>query len=193
MCMSLYDVDVSTALPGLLLAGQPGPVIPAQTASDADTTNRSEHFKLGLAQYLYAAASARHKGSGDLAWVKVALDEAFVKEVLDLQTRVVTRGLVHCAVSWTAQSWDGTKPIEGTLASLHVNERSCWFRTLPKDRDRALETVRMDIGALIDAISTRRGTTPALWYQGALIYAGASGFGLLKRLIECGELKAQGE
>jgi hypothetical protein len=191
--MSLYDVDVSTILPGLLLAGQPGRVIHAQTASDADSIKRSEHFKLGLAPSLYAAASAGYKGSEDLAWAKVALDEPFVNEVLDLQARAVTRGLVHCAVSWTAQGWDGTKPIEGTLASLHVNQRSCWFRTLPKDRDLALETVRMDIAELIDAISTRRGTTPVLWYQGALIYAGASGFGLLKRLIEIGELKAHGE
>ena len=50
----------------------------------------------------------------------------------------------------------------------------------------------MDIAELIDAISTGHGTTPVLWYQGALVYGGACGFGLLKHLIACGELKAEG-
>jgi hypothetical protein len=40
---------------------------------------------------------------------------------------------------------------------------------------------------------TGHGTSPVLWYQGAFVYGGASGCGLLKRLIACGELKVEGK
>jgi hypothetical protein len=153
---------------------------------------KSEPFEHYSVPSLYAAGFPVFRGSKDLAWVKVTVDRAFVDQVLELQTRVVTRGLLHCGASWTAQGWDGARPVEGTLASVHVNERSCWLRTHPQNRELAIETVTMDIAELLDAISTGHGTTPLLWYQGALVYGGASGFGLLKRLIACGELKAEG-
>jgi hypothetical protein len=169
-----------------------GCFILAQTAPEASSMNASERFERDPASPLYAAGLAVARGSGDLAWAKVTVDRTFVDKVVELQARVVTRGLLHCAASWTAQGWEGFRPVEGTLASVHVNERSCWLRTHPQNRELAVETVRMDIAELIDAISTRHGTTPVLWYQGALVYGGASGFGLLKRLIACGELKAEG-
>lgn len=166
-------------------------LVSAQTLPDAQSVSSSGRVECALGRPLYASSkfiSARRLG--DFGWTKITVDQDFVDVVLELHTRVTTRGLVHCAVSWMAQGWDGAKQVDGTLASLHVNERSCWLRTHPKNSDLAIETLRMDIAELIDAIFTGQGTTPVLWYQGALVYGSADGFDLLRRLIACGELKA---
>jgi hypothetical protein len=184
--LPFMSLEVVTSVGAPSTVGQLGRVIPAQAAHAAGSMNTSGRFERDPALPLYAAGFAVFRGSGDLAWAKVTVDRAFVDEVLGLQTRVVTRGLLHCAASWTAQGWDGARPVEGTLASVHVNEHSCWLRTHPQNQELAIETVRMDIAELIDAISTGHGTTPVLWYRGALVYGDARGFGLLKRLIACG-------
>jgi len=186
------SLEVATTVGAPSAVGQLGRFIPAQTPPAAGSMAKRERLEHGSVTSLYAAGFAVFRGSGDLAWVKVTVDRPLVDQMLELHTRVVQRDLIHCGASWTAQGWDGAKPVEGALASVHVNERSCWLRTHPQNRELAIETIRMDITELLEAICTGHGTTPLLWYQGALVYGGASGFGLLKRLIACGELKVEG-
>ena len=131
------SLAVATSVGAPSAVGQLRCVIPAQTAAAAGSVSTRGRIERDPAPPLYAAGFAVFRGSGDLAWVKVTVDPAFVDQVLELQTRVVVRGLLHCAVSWTAQGWDGARPVEGTLASVHVNERSCWLRTHPQNQELA--------------------------------------------------------
>lgn len=107
-------------------------------------------------------------------WAKVAVDQAFLDQVLATQALCVDKKLDHIALDFNAE-WDDVQDLQIRDTQLIVTEYSFWLRASPRYANYHVETRSIEIEYLRGVLGTPTVRYECLaWADGVLFADGAS-------------------